>query len=162
MFCMGKHGTVTILFLHFITIWTGWFNNWILFFFTCHVWTDNNYASAAGPRTASHVLDLRICELQLHSCSILWWDLDIHHPSLELWFCGEGSWVFRQQKCLDTIQSTSQSRWSRCERCIPCYPSSAQLKQKTSAFFCCNTIQILKLKWQVLFCNMSNLTFHSI
>lgn len=89
-------------------------------------------------------------------------DLDIDHPFPELWFCREGSWVFRQQKCLDTIQSTSQSRWSRCGRCIPSHPSSAQLKQRPSAFFCCSTeyvtIQILKLTWQVLSCNMSTLT----
>lgn len=65
-------------------------------------------------------------------------DLDIHYPFTELWFCGQGSWIFRQQKCLDTIQSTSQSRWSRCGRCIPSHPSSTQRKQRPSAFFCCS------------------------
>jgi len=45
--------------------------------------------------------------------------------------------VFRQQKCRDdTVQSTS---YSRCGNCIPGHPSSAQLKQRLSVFFCCST-----------------------
>lgn len=64
---------------------------------------------------------------------------DIHHPLCELWFCGEGSLVFRQQKCLDAIQSTSKSRWSRHGLCVASHLSSAQLKQRPSAFLCSST-----------------------
>lgn len=65
-------------------------------------------------------------------------DLDSHHPFPVLWFCGEVSWVYRQQNCHGTIQSASQSRWPRCGKCMPSHPSSAQPKQRPSAFFCCS------------------------